>query len=625
MKENLFKLVSKGDVILWVGAGSSLYAGLPSGNQLSESLFEGLSSEEKQFIDKNLFLPDLAEQIYRIKGNNRNYIIQKLKEKILLNDFSSISAHDNIAKIPHFRDIVTTNYDQLFEIAFKSKINLIYSDQQIPYLDSKKINLYKIHGDLSVPDSVIITKSDYDDFFGNRREEDILWTVIKEKIATKNILFVGYNLEDSNVATIFDNITKKLGANRKECFFVSPDIPPHKLYHLTSKNIHYINSKGEDLFLELIEYLKNNIKQDFEKQLISAEIYTEFIKNFNLKSEIEINEKKNVVKNFSGINKEPEAMAEFVIKSDYIDFDKVRDFSEGNYLEELTIDKSAFNSLDLRIEGIKIGDANDITNLTIAPIPIFDKIIDVSFEDGFEINDVHTTVVRGTNRTKVIIKFYQNEFVLLFDFKDNNSINLKVDYGNFKNVHSVTKQLHFYKAMDSLTSCKMLDAFYDGKLIFTTKEKFDIRIVEGLKGLYKLNLFYLRYFEKLKEIEKLFKIKFSNIDINDVNDKNYNYLNIIISKYNKQPIEQVFTEMSIPLPFTEKNKKVFNGSEAETFPIRMVCYMENINIHNHEFEMGKYDLHVVEPRIFETDNFLNGLSDEVRIESVKEKAIMIFQ
>ena len=50
-----------------------------------------------------------------------------------------------------------------------------------------------------MPDFIIITKSDYDNFLGNKREEDILWTVIKEKIATKNILFIGYNLEDSNI------------------------------------------------------------------------------------------------------------------------------------------------------------------------------------------------------------------------------------------------------------------------------------------------------------------------------------------------------------------------------------------------------------------------------------------
>ena len=88
-EENLFQLISKGDVVLFVGAGLSLYAGLPSGNQLSEFLYEGLSKQEKKIINSNLNLSDLAEEIYRIKGNTRNYIIQKLQEKILLNKFSS--------------------------------------------------------------------------------------------------------------------------------------------------------------------------------------------------------------------------------------------------------------------------------------------------------------------------------------------------------------------------------------------------------------------------------------------------------------------------------------------------------------------------------------------------------
>lgn len=46
-KENLFKLIARGEVVLWVGSGMSLYAGLPSGNQLASFLFDDLSEEEK--------------------------------------------------------------------------------------------------------------------------------------------------------------------------------------------------------------------------------------------------------------------------------------------------------------------------------------------------------------------------------------------------------------------------------------------------------------------------------------------------------------------------------------------------------------------------------------------------
>ena len=41
------------------------------------------------------------------------------------------------------------------------KLNVIFSDNHTPYIDAKKVNLFKIHGDLSNPDSIIITESDY--------------------------------------------------------------------------------------------------------------------------------------------------------------------------------------------------------------------------------------------------------------------------------------------------------------------------------------------------------------------------------------------------------------------------------------------------------------------------------
>lgn len=624
-KENLFQLISRGEVVLWVGAGLSLYAGLPTGNQLSEFIFDGLTQSEKNSINSNLLLPDLAEEIYRIKGNNRNYLIQKLKERILISKFISTSTHMNISKIPHFRNIVTTNYDLLFEDVYKSKINTIYSDQQIPYSSDKKVNLYKIHGDLSVPDSVIITRSDYDNFFGSKKEDDVLWTVIKEKIATKSILFIGYSLDDSNIAVIFDNITKKLGNNKKECFFVSPNVSPQKLNHLYGKNIHYINSTGEELFTELIQYLKDNIKKDFENKFIDAELYADFIRNFNLKSEIEINEDKNIIKNFKGIDGDAESIATFTVKSDYPDFEKIIDLSKGEYLDELVIDKSAFGDWDFRIEGIKIAGIQDIQNLTVIPSPIFDKKVDVIFDDGTETNDIHIKFFQGINKNKLVAELHGNEFEVLYELDDKNSLNFKVDYRNSKQINSVAKQLQFYAAMNSLTLGKMFSAFWEGNLIFSSFENFEERITDGLKGLYDYNIFYFEYFQKLKEIEKLFKVKFSTIDINEVSDENDSYLEKVLAKSKNKPVEQTFNGLSFKVPLTSNNIEIFEESKGKIVPMKLAGHMGNVIIHGIEFELGDYELHIVEPIILNLDNILNGVNEKMRIESNQQKAIVIFK
>ena len=75
-KENLFNLIRNEEVVIWAGAGLSLYAGYPSGKTLGEVLYSNLSESEKNIINPNSTLPDLAEEIYRIKGGNKNYIIK---------------------------------------------------------------------------------------------------------------------------------------------------------------------------------------------------------------------------------------------------------------------------------------------------------------------------------------------------------------------------------------------------------------------------------------------------------------------------------------------------------------------------------------------------------------------
>lgn len=285
-KESLFQSISKGEVVLWAGAGLSLYAGLPSGARLREILYEGLTPLEKEEVRKNSDLSHLTDEICKLKGN-RNYII-KVLTSTFTKDFSSTETHKIISKIPLFRNIITTNYDRLFENVYGNKLNLIFSDSHTPYIDDKKVNLFKIHGDLSDPDSIIITKSDYNRFFENDTEQNTIWNIIKGIVATKSILFIGYNLEDSNVEVIFNKIKNKTGKNGKECYFVAPNIPPIKSVNLEKANIHPISLTGEKFFKELIEYLKKNIKKDFENKNISSDVYSEFIGNFNLKSEIEV-------------------------------------------------------------------------------------------------------------------------------------------------------------------------------------------------------------------------------------------------------------------------------------------------------------------------------------------------
>ena len=93
-----------------------------------------------------------------------------------------------------------------------------------------------------------------------------MWTTVKAQILTKNVLFIGYNIEDPNIEVIFNRITDSLGLHKRECFLVAPSLKPIKRNDLAQKGISYINAKGEKFIDELIENIKENILSDQEKE-----------------------------------------------------------------------------------------------------------------------------------------------------------------------------------------------------------------------------------------------------------------------------------------------------------------------------------------------------------------------
>lgn len=255
-KERLFELIRKEEVLLFAGAGMSMYAGYPSGKSLGETFYRNLTPNQQKEIELTSDLLKLTEDIFNIKNGNKNYLIEILKKEFQKDPIST-ETHDILAKIPQIKTVITTNYDTLFETANKN-LEIIRRSSDYPVVDSKKQQLFKIHGDLSDTKNIILTKSDYNNFFIENKDETVFWTAVKDRLASNHILFIGYALEDDNIMFMFERILKELGENRKELFFVAPLINKSKKKFLDRKGINFIESKGEDLIKEIYEDLKLN-------------------------------------------------------------------------------------------------------------------------------------------------------------------------------------------------------------------------------------------------------------------------------------------------------------------------------------------------------------------------------
>ena len=623
-KESLFEAISKGEVVLWVGAGLSLYAGLPSGVQLREILYEGLTPLEKEEVGKNSDLSHLADEICTLKGN-RNYIIQTLKNTFT-RDFLSTETHKIISQIPHFRNIITTNYDSLFESVYGSgKLNVIFSDNHTPYIDTKKVNLFKIHGDLSNPDSIIITESDYNNFFSKDTEQNTIWSVIKGIIATKSILFIGYSLEDTNVEVVFNKIREKIGENRKECYFVAPNISTTKSIKLNRANIHPIPLTGEKLFEELIEYLKKNIKKNFENKDISSEVYSEFIGNFGLKSEIEVDSSigKNIVKNLTGIEgKDTKIKMTFSVSSSSEEIHKLDALiNKGDVLEEITIDRESLTAFNININGINFRDIDDVKNLKIVPQPFFDKQVDIIFENGKEFNDVEIKIFSLSQidtKLRVITQLYGNELEIVTSPSINDEAEALFTYTISEQIDNISKQILFFELVKCFSEGQYFSVYTVEKRVFDSKRIFKGQSLEGLNPIYEKNNAYLTYFKSLKRIERLGNLRFSNIDIDDVTFQNYKLLQIVIAKFENNFIEEINPKISL-------NPECFDYTEhKEDFNLRFTNNSEDIVVHNQTFKMGEITIQISDAFISNYEEIINDRTISPIVESRSKRAIITF-
>ncbi len=137
-----------------------------------------------------------------------------------------------------FPVVITTNYDRLFEKALaevgKQPQIAIYTKEREETTDYRRPTaqepiVFKIHGDISRPETIVITDEDYIDFVLRMRDKepyDPLPRRLKVSLTEWTTLFVGYSLLDYNLRLLFKTLRLKVdSANLPETYSVdfAPD------------------------------------------------------------------------------------------------------------------------------------------------------------------------------------------------------------------------------------------------------------------------------------------------------------------------------------------------------------------------------------------------------------------
>lgn len=278
MFKRLIRLVRQEKVSLFIGAGFSIEANAPSVQKLKETILANIDNLEAKQQHSDDSLSDLSEfYVEEICNGSRNELISLLKDLFSFNP-ASMKDHEMLAKIPHFHNIFTTNYDTLLEDSYPAEaLNVIRKDQDCAYIEENKpINIFKIHGDFQDADSLIITSSDYHDLLNGRKRNPQLWNVVKDEFLRKHILFIGYSLEDDNIVDIIKSISKAVNKNQKDMFLIAPKISERREGMLKKMKVQYCKAYATEFLETLIKELRKNISDDFKHKKVSAETYTKF-------------------------------------------------------------------------------------------------------------------------------------------------------------------------------------------------------------------------------------------------------------------------------------------------------------------------------------------------------------
>lgn len=289
-EKEIIKELNRKNLAVFAGAGLSMGTGFVSWKELIRDIAEEIGLD----VDKEYDMISIAQYYYNSKNRNRN----KINEKIL-NQFRVKTKESNymniIARLP-INTYWTTNYDQLIEKTLENvdKIVDIKKDKNdlSIFLDNRDVVLYKIHGDVNVPNDAVIIRDDYERF--NEKRSLFITNLIGD-LVSKTFLFIGYSFGDPNFEHILSKIRFKLEENQRTHYAFmkkisrsdyKDDEEEKYIYDSTKRKLriedlknYHIEVIEVDKYDEITESLKR-IEQELRKNNIfisgSAYEYNEF-------------------------------------------------------------------------------------------------------------------------------------------------------------------------------------------------------------------------------------------------------------------------------------------------------------------------------------------------------------
>jgi hypothetical protein len=205
---NIVQAAKRERLLIFAGAGISTEAS----TVYPDTLLERLASELGHPPDTGSSFPAIMSAYEAEHGRRR--LLEQIKSRLdYVESFPEVERmatrfHREMATIFCLKEIVTTNWDTLFETATGADPIVIPADYAFWDLPGRKV--FKIHGSITNPSTLVITTADYDKCYRGL-SRNVIGSSLKHLLAVRTPLFVGYSFGDEDFNRIYKYLRREMG------------------------------------------------------------------------------------------------------------------------------------------------------------------------------------------------------------------------------------------------------------------------------------------------------------------------------------------------------------------------------------------------------------------------------
>ncbi len=219
--DDLFEALENHQLVIFAGAGIST----EKKNLYPSSLYEEICKELGYSHANGLSFSKVMSDYCKKTGDRRGLIERIIKRIEYIRSFpelynNAIRFHNHLARIPCIHEIVTTNWDDFFEVECHAT-PFVY-EQDLAFWERPERRVLKLHGSINNLGSIVATTGDYKKRYQSLNT-GLVGSQLKLLIANRKLVFVGYSFRDEDFSRIYSFVRAQLSDFLKKSYVVTLD------------------------------------------------------------------------------------------------------------------------------------------------------------------------------------------------------------------------------------------------------------------------------------------------------------------------------------------------------------------------------------------------------------------